>query len=642
MNAGVRSQSGTDANNAQSGVRIAALAVLFGSVCFGALDPVSWTLSSDVLKAAPGATIPLRLTAKIEDGWHIYSVTSPPPTIPLKITFNGAAAHVLQPKPEEKFDEALGAKAQFYEKEAVFQVPYELKKDAAAGSMEITAQVRYAACDSKRCLPPKTKQASFTVTVDGSAPAVEVFAAPAGYIDTAAPVKAAAPEKASDGMLAYLLTAFGLGLASIFTPCVWPMIPITVSFFLNGRGGIRQAVVFSLGIIVLFCALGLGVTAAVGPFGVVQLASNPWVNGFIAIVFAAFALSLLGAFEITLPSSVLTKLDAASRRGGYLGTLLMGLTFSLTSFACVGPFVGSLLAASVQLKGWQPVLGMASFATGLAFPFFFLAAFPGYLKMLPRSGGWLARVKTVMGFALLAIMLKYAANIDQVLQLNWLTRERFLAAWFVLFAMAGLYLLGLLKLEGVEEGETLGIPRLLIASAFLIFAFSLLPGMFGAPLGELDAFVPAATTEGGFGGRTTADAGPEWMKNQYREALDRAKQENKLVLVSFTGYACTNCHWMKANMFPRPEISAALKDLVLVELYTDGTDKASEENQKVQDQKFSTVAIPYYAIMEPDEKVVASFDHRTTSTAEFLEFLKARPAGGVLQSAIDLAPGADR
>jgi len=628
------------ASSQQPVARTLALVWLFGSFCFGALDPVSWTLTSDASKAAPGATVPLRLTAKIDDGWHIYSVTSPPPTIPLKITFDGAAVHVFQPKPEEKFDEALGAKAQFYEKEAAFQIPFAIKKDAAAGPLEITAQVRYAACDSKRCLPPKTKQASFTLTLDASAPPIAPFAAPADYIDTAAPVKPAAPPKTSDSMVAFLLTAFGLGLASIFTPCVFPMIPITVSFFLNDRGGIRQAIAFSLGIIVLFCALGLGVTAAVGPFGVVQLASNPWVNGFIAIVFTAFALSLLGAFEITLPSSLLTTLDAASRRGGYLGTLLMGLTFSLTSFACVGPFVGSLLAASVQLKGAQPVLGMASFATGLAFPFFFLAAFPGYLKRLPRSGGWLARVKTVMGFALLAIMLKYVANVDQVLQLNWLTRERFLAAWFVLFAMAGLYLLGLLKLEGVEEGETLGIPRLLIASVFLIFAFSLLPGMFGAPLGELDAFVPPATTVRGFGPGATVAAGPEWMKNQYREALDRAKQENKLVLVSFTGYACTNCHWMKANMFPRPEISAALKDLVLVELYTDGTDKASEENQKVQDEKFSTVAIPYYALLEPDEKVVASFDHRTTDTSEFLGFLKARPEGA-LQSAVNLAPGPD-
>jgi thiol:disulfide interchange protein len=633
MKTGVRSQ--------KSGVRIAALTALFASVSFGAINPVAWTLTSDAQKVAPGTTISLRLTAKIDEGWHIYSVTSPPPTIPLSITLADGAAHVFQAPPEKK--DVLGVASEVYEKDATFVIPYAVKKDAAAGPLEIAAQVRFAVCDDKKCLPPKTKQATYTLTVDPGAAALAAFVAPPGFMDTAAPapVKTPAAQKTSEGMAGFLLTAFGLGLAAIFTPCVFPMIPITVSFFLNDRGGIRQAIVFSLGIIVLFCALGLGVTAAVGPFGVVQLASNPWVNGFIAIVFAAFAVSLLGAFEITLPSSLLTKLDAASRKGGYVGTLLMGLTFALTSFACVGPFVGSLLAASVQMKGSQPVLGMASFATGLAFPFFFLAAFPSYLKKLPRSGGWLARVKTVMGFALLAIMLKYLVNIDQVLQLNWLTRERFLAAWFVLFAMAGLYLLGLLKLEGVEEGETLGIPRLLIASLFLIFAFSLLPGMFGAPLGELDAFVPAAgVTSSGLGGSAVAEAGPVWLKNQYREALEKAKQENKLVLVSFTGYACTNCHWMKANMFPKPEIAAALKDLVLVELYTDGTDAASEANQKVQDQKFSTVAIPYYALLDGDEKVVASFDHRTTDAAEFLGFLKARP--GALQSSIDLAPRADR
>ena len=242
-------------------------------------------------------------------------------------------------------------------------------------------------------------------------PASPAFVAPAGYKEVnpegSAPAPGAVntvPAQTSDGLGAFLLTAFGFGLASIFTPCVFPMIPITVSFFVNQRGGIAQAVVFSLGIVVLFCALGLGVTAAVGPFGVVQLGSNPWVNTFIALVFGVFALSLLGAFEITLPASLLTSLDKASRRGGYLGTLLMGLTFSLTSFACVGPFVGSILAASVQQKGAQPVLGMMSFATGLASPFFFLAAFPSYLKKLPRSGGWLARVKVVMGFVLLAAM----------------------------------------------------------------------------------------------------------------------------------------------------------------------------------------------------------------------------------------------
>jgi hypothetical protein len=267
--------------------------------------------------------------------------------------------------------------------------------------------------------------------------------------------------------------------------------------------------------------------------------------------------------------------------GGMAGTLIMGLTFALTSFACVGPFFGSILTASVQSGGSRPPLGMISFAAGLAAPFFFLAAFPSYLKKLPRSGGWMLRIKVVMGFILLAVMLKYLANIDQVMQWNFLTRERFLAAWFVMFALAGLYLLGFLRLEGVEPGEPMGIGRLLTASALLIFAISLLPGMFGAPLGELDAFVPVAQGPG-IGGRAAA-TGPAWMKNQYPEALAKAKQENKLVLVSFTGYACTNCHWMKSNMFPRPEIAEAMKDLVLVEIYTDERDQnVADANQKLE------------------------------------------------------------
>jgi len=272
-----------------------------------------------------------------------------------------------------------------------------------------------------------------------------------------------------------------------------------------------------------------------------------------------------------------------------------------------------------------PVLGMASFATGLAAPFFFLAAFPSYLKKLPRSGGWLARVKVVMGFVLLAVMLKYASEIDQVLQLDWITRGRFLAAWFVLFAMAGLYLLGLLRLEGVEEGESLGIGRMLAASVFLIFAFSLLPGMFGAPLGDLDAYIPVATGGGGVLGSSTA-AGPQWMKDQYNEALDRAKQENKLVLVDFTGYACTNCKWMKANMFPRPEIADAVKDMVLVELYTDAG-KDAEEFQKLEQEKVKNIGQPYYAILDSSGNVIAQWGGIQTDAGKFLEFLKTRPAG---------------
>ncbi len=230
-----------------------------------------------------------------------------------------------------------------------------------------------------------------------------------------------------------------------------------------------------------------------------------------------------------------------------------------------------------------------------------------------------------MGFVLLALMLKYLSNIDSVLQLGVITRPRFLAGWVVLFALPGLYLLGLLRLEGVEPEERLGIGRLLAASAFLIFSFTLIPGMFGAPLGELDAYVPAPSASTTADGSGTAPGRMAWMKNQYREALDQARQQNKLVLVNFTGYACTNCKWMDANMFPRPEIADAVKDLVPVELYTDGEDQASDANQKVENDKFGTVSMPFYALVDPDEKIVATFGGATRNAQEFLAFLKKRP-----------------
>jgi len=616
--------------------RIAVLVVCCAAVAPAQtrLDPVQWSMTSAAEVAKAGATVPLRLTAKIEPGWHLYSLTIPKNLLPTKITLTDNPAvdsyTVYQPAGVRAMDPNFKEIVETYTNQAEFWIPATLKKDAA-GPVELTAQVRYRACDDKQCLNPKTKTASFKLTAAAFAPAIEEFTAPAGYIQVkagaASDVSAAisqppkAPPASQQGLAAFALTAFGFGLAAMFTPCVFPMIPITVSFFLNQRGGIVQALVFSLGIVVLFCALGLGVTALAGPVGISQLGGNPWVNAFIALVFGIFAISLLGAFEITLPSGLLTKLDSASRRGGYFGTLLMGLTFSLTSFACVGPFVGPLLASSVQAQGAQPVVGMAAFATGLASPFFFLAAFPSYLKKLPKSGGWMARVKIVMGFVLLAVMLKYLSNIDQVLQANLLTRERFLASWFVLFAMAGLYLLGLLRLEGIESEDKLGIGRLSLAALFLIFAVSLLPGMFGAPLGELDAYVPAAT--GGLSGNTTTAGGLQWIKNDYHAALSRGQQENKLVLVTFTGYACTNCHWMKANMFPRPEIADVAKDLVLVELYTDGSDAASEENAKLEDTRFASVSTPLFVLLDANEHVLATSGY-TRNTQEFLAFLRTR------------------
>ncbi len=613
---------------------VALLAASCACVFAQKLDPVKWTLEADQTRVAPGGSIIARLRAKLEPGWHLYSPTTPPggpiPTT-LKLDENPAIEKfaIYQPKPDRKFDPNFNLDVEWFQKEAVFLVAATLKKDAAAGPLELAAQVRYQACDDKQCLPPRKKLASLSITAD---PAVSAssFTVPAGYsvVDpNAKPAASSARQPtaapAAEGLAQFLLVAFGFGLASLFTPCVFPMIPITVSFFLNQQGGSRlfQALVFCLGIIVLFSTLGFAVTALAGPFGVVQLGSNPWVNGLIAAVFVAFGLSLLGAFEITLPSGVLTKMDSASRRGGYVGTLLMGLTFSLTSFACIGPFVGSLLAASLQTKGMQPVLGMLSFATGLATPFFFLALFPSYLQKLPRSGGWMVRVKIVLGFVILAAALKYVSVVDAVLRTEWLSRELYLAAWFVLFAMAGLYLLGFLRMEGIKPDDRLGVGRLLVAVAFLTFAVSLVPGMFGASLGPLESYVPPVRGTV-LGARTESQV---WLKDKYNEALAQAKQENKLVLVTFTGYACTNCHWMKANMFSRPEIASVVKDMILVELYTDGTDDLSRQNQELQDKTFNTVAIPYYALINGEGKVVASFPGLTRNAGEFLAFLNTRP-----------------
>ena len=623
-----------------------ALVLLCGGSAFGQKDQhVSWTLSVEPAAVAPGGKALLKMAGRIDEGWHVYSASTPA-AIPTKIQLapNGVVEkyRILQPPPKRTFDANFNSDTETYEGEVAFLVEMELKKDAPAGLAELSLSARYQACNPKMCVPSKWSGTA-TLNVDSAAVAAAV-AIPAGYAEPVAPgaAQGAASTPAVAGLGAFLLVAFGFGLASIFTPCVFPMIPITMSYFLNRPSGSRretvmQATVFCLGIIVLFSGLGLAATAILGPVGVKQLGSNPWVNGFIAALFIAFGMSLLGAFEITIPSSILTRLNRSADQGGYAGSLLMGLTFSLSSFACVGPFVGTLLAASMSGGAVRPLVGMVMFAAGLALPFFLLALFPSYLKRMPRSGGWLARVKVVMGFVILAASLKYLGSLDQVLQWGFLTRERFLAAWIVLFAMAGLYLLGFLRLEGIKADEPVGLGRLLCGMALLIFAISLAPGMYGAKLGDLDAFVPMSTSEAGSGG--VAQSGLVWMKDQYREALNRARREGKLVFVDFTGYACTNCHWMRANMLSRPEIADVLKGFVLVELYTDGTDAASEANQKLQLDKFKTIAEPFYAILDADENVVATFEGQTKDVPEYLAFLKKGAGRG--SGAVPASPGND-
>jgi thiol:disulfide interchange protein DsbD len=630
--------------------------------------------------AAPGANVLAHVEARLQPGWHLYSATTAA-GVPFTAKPGGVADQVrlFQPEPKHSFDPNFKMETETFEDRVVFLLQTHLKTDARVGPAQVEYSLRYQTCNDQICMPGRQILA-VTLTIKPGALDVDT-PIPAGYTEVAGavppsagaatqppaapappaarpaqnggtapradgiatqePVSATPPPSPSEsssaaipppptpaspsakqGLGGFLLVAFGFGLAAIFTPCVFPMIPITVSFFLNRKEAtqgqnVLQALVFCFGIVVLFSGLGLLTTAVLGPFGVVQLGSSPWVNGFIALVFLAFGLSLLGAFEITVPSVILTRLNRASQSGGIAGTLVMGLTFALASFACIGPFMGTLLAASLQRGGRGPLLGMVSFSSGLALPFFLLALCPSYLRRLPKSGGWMTRVKAVMGLVILAAMLKYVTNVDQVLHWGLLTRERFLAAWIVLSIAAGLYLLGLIRLEGSGKDDTVGLGRLLAGLLFWAFAVSLIPGMLGARLGDLDAYVPAASATAS----PVAQDQPVWMKDQYREALERARREHKLVLVAFSGYACTNCHWMQANMFTRPEIAAALSNFVLVELYTDGTDAASQANQTLEQNRFDTVALPFYAILDSDEKVRAKFPGLTRNPKEYLAFL---------------------
>ena len=611
-------------------------------------DPVQWSLAFDPQSARPGRRVVGLLKAEIEPGWHLYSPTTPaggpvPTKIEMAESPSVASWKLFQPQPNRRMDDNFQLETETYEDEAVFQFDILLAEDAALGSRELEAKVRFQVCDDRLCLPPVRKTATATLSINTAA-AAAAPAIPDGYMEatvaagSASSAQAASatarptplPTPQSEGIVQFALIAFGFGLLAIFTPCVFPMIPITMSYFVSTQAGSKkpsfvQATIFCVGVVVLFTALGTIVSAALGPFGLLQLGSSVWTNLFIALVFVAFAASLLGAFEITVPSGLMTKLDRVAGRGGTVGTLVMGLVFALASFACTGPFVGALLAGSIQGDVSWPIFGMLMFSIGLALPFFFLALFPAYLARLPKSGSWLVRTKATMGFVILVVAVKYLSNVDQMYQWHILTRERFLAVWIVLLALAGLYLLGLVRLAG-DDDSSIGIGRLAIGGLFLVLAVSLMPGMFGSRLGEIDAYVPAPEYSGltlagfGSGGSETA-----WLKNDYQGALQIAREQGKAVLVSFTGYACTNCHWMKANMFTKQEIAGALDGLVLLELYTDGVDDASLANQELQLNRFGTVAIPYYAIVRPDETIVAEFPGRTRDVEEFRRFLSAGP-----------------
>jgi thiol:disulfide interchange protein len=448
----------------------------------------------------------------------------------------------------------------------------------------------------------------------------------------------AAKDLRSRGLFGFAWFAIIQGLLALLTPCVFPMIPITVSFFTkrdqkSGAAAVGQAGFFSLGIIFTYTAIGLALAAIAGPTGLAKLASSPWMNLFLMALFVVFALNLFGMFEIRVPTGLVSKLDAraqAGQMGTMFATILMGVTFTLTSFTCTTAFVGTVLIYAAHGVWFWAVVGMLAFATAFALPFFLFALFPRWLQSLPKSGGWLNSVKVVMGFLELGAAFKFLSNADLVWGWNTVSRNLVLAAWIALALVAAIYLLGKIQLPHDSSVERLGVLRMLFATSFFGVAFYLLIGLFGAPLGELDAWLPPEESNGRAAllwrsGGAQKSAENVWIEN-YEKALHKARAEHTPVFLNFTGVTCTNCRWMEKNMFPDPMVKKELDRFVLAELYTDRETpehKAEdEENAKRQTDKFNSAALPLYVIISPDEKTLDSFQSLTRDKQEFIGFLQ--------------------
>ena len=426
-----------------------------------------------------------------------------------------------------------------------------------------------------------------------------------------------------------------MGLLSLLTPCVLPLVPLTVGFFSRSSSGgagarpVGQALAFGAGMVATFAVVGLVVTAVFGAAGILRMATNPWVNLALAAMFVAFGLNLLGAFEIRLPWQLMTRLSsvgyelpsgagataAGGRKGGITRLALiagMGGAFAITSFTCTAPFVGTLLVVATQGDPGWPLAGLGVYSVAFAGPFVLLALSPGVLRRLPRSGAWMQTLQRAVGIVVLAAALKFVSNASMVAGWGLLPRNRFIALWLLAaLALAWVFLIGL-RSPGVRR-----LPRLVASGLALVLAGWLAAGLGGIPLRELEAYVPPPA-----GGYRAADgAALAWWLNDYDGALAAARAEGRPLFVDFTGYTCTNCRWMEANMFPRATVRALMDRYVLVRLYTDGQGEPYRAQQQFQEDRFGTVALPYYAIIDADGQSVGTFLGMTRSTQRFASFL---------------------
>ncbi len=611
------------------------------------VDPVQW--AGSVEKKSDTEYI-LNYEATIEEGWYIYAQKSPA-GIPFNFEFLQKDAGVTR----EKFAQESETKTAFdeiFEEDVIKYVGQNpvLSMPITLTDKSITivkSVINYQVC-KEVCIPQ-----DFYIAHNLKTGKAKVFtdynefekygATPAQKDKGDSDDDYEEDESTSNkGLWTVFFLSFLGGLAALFTPCVFPMIPMTVSYFTkqskSRAAGIRNAIIYGISIIIIYVVIGLTVTAIFGATAIVEVSTSVTFNLVFFVLLVVFAISFFGAFEIMLPQKWANKIDRKADRGGYLGIFFMALALAIVSFSCTGPIVGVALVQSITEGGITPIISMLGFSSAIALPFALFAMFPGWLNSLPKSGGWLNTVKVVLGFLELGLALKFLSNADLVVDGNYLPREVFLVLLIAIMIGLALYLFGKIKLAHDTEVKHISVGRLLLGILTTAFILYLIPGVWGAPLKLISGFPPPmnySESPYGIGGQNTlsnsseefpdnAEIGPHGLLSfvDYEAGMAYARQENKPVLLDFTGKACVNCRRMEELVWSKPEVLNLLKnDVVLISLYGDSQEELPKEEQGVsasgrriktvgnkwsnfQIERYNIVAAPYYVMLDHDETLL--------------------------------------
>lgn len=637
---------------------IAIILILCSFSIFGQIrEPASWTYEASKEEVQIGDEIELVFKVKLEDTWHLYSADLDPEIGPLPTVFEykkdpsfEVVGDVVQRGIHREYDSLWEAYITYFSEKAEFRQKVKILSDR----VNVSGSYEYQVCTTVdgMCIPGAGDFSFSTIKIAGA--------------------DSESNDERSQSLWGFAVLAFLAGLAGLLTPCVFPMIPMTVTFFSHESDkksvSIRNALIYGISIIAIYTVAGTIVAKVNGPEFANWLSTHWAPNIFFFIVFVVFALSFLGLFEIVLPSSWVNKVDQQADKGGLYGAFFMAFTLVLVSFSCTGPIVGSILVESAGGQILKPIVGMFSFSLAFAIPFTLFAIFPEWLNSLPKSGGWLNSVKVVLGFLELALGLKFLSVADQVYHWGLLDREIYLAIWIVIFALIGFYLLGKIRLPHDSVLEKIGVPRLMLAIATFSFVVYLIPGMVGAPLKGLAGYLPPMTTHDYNLPQLIADNSgsnspiqelkiydscevpnysdmlhfPHGIKGYFDldQALRCAKKQNKPIFIDFTGHGCVNCREMEARVWSDPEVLKRLKnDYIMVALYIDEKTELPEsewyrssfdnkikktigkQNADFQITEFNNNAQPYYVLMDHNKKPILAPKAYDLSVKNFIEFL---------------------